>query len=46
MSDSLNALVYDIEIVKAIRGRDEPRLDGIEYCDGWHDHANPPDRSG
>ena len=39
MSDSLNALVYDIEIVKAIRGRDEAPIEGIEYCEGWHDHA-------
>jgi hypothetical protein len=39
MSDSLNALVYDIEIVKAIRGQDEAPIEGIEYCGGWTDHA-------
>lgn len=33
-------LIYDIEIVKAIQKRDEERLDGIEYCEGFHDHAN------
>lgn len=37
----MNCLIYDIEIVKAIPPRgDEPRIDGIEYCAGWHDHAN------
>ena len=35
-----NALVYDIEIVKAIPSRNEDPLVGIEYCAGWHDHAN------
>lgn len=34
----MDALVYDIEIVKAIRGRNEERLEGIEYCGGWRDH--------
>jgi hypothetical protein len=34
------ALVYDIEILKAILGRDEVRQPDVEYCDGWHDHAN------
>ena len=33
-------LIYDIEIKKAIRGKNEERLTGIEYCEGWHDHAN------
>lgn len=33
-------LIYDIEIIKAIKRRDEPRLEGIEYCDGFHDHQN------
>lgn len=32
-------LIYDCEIIKAIRGKDEP-VPGIEYCEGWHDHAN------
>jgi RNase_H superfamily len=32
-------LIYDLEIIKAIPSKTEPRLDGIEYCDGWHDHA-------
>lgn len=36
----MDALVYDIEIEKAIQGRNEERLEGIEYCDGWRDHAN------
>ena len=33
-------LVYDIEIVKAIQRKDEPKIEGIEYCEGFHDHAN------
>lgn len=36
----INALVYDIEIIKAIPSKHEERLEGILYCDGWHDHAN------
>lgn len=35
----MNGLVYDIEIIKAVPGR-EPRVDGIEYCEGWDDHQN------
>ncbi|HDR8950784.1 TPA: ribonuclease H-like domain-containing protein [Burkholderia vietnamiensis] len=34
-----NSLIYDIEIAKAILGRGETRIDGVQYCDGWHDHA-------
>ena len=33
-------IVYDIEIMKAIQGRNEPRAEGIEYCAGWNDKAN------
>jgi hypothetical protein len=33
-------LVYDLEIVKAIPDRKYPNLCGIEYCEGWSDHAN------
>lgn len=34
-------LVYDCEIKKAILGKkNEAPIDGIEYCAGWHDHAN------
>ena len=33
-------LIYDIEIVKAIQKKDQPKLEGIEYCEGFHDHAN------
>ena len=36
----MNALIYDIEIKKAVPMRKEPKIEGIEYCDGWHDHAN------
>lgn len=37
----MKAMIYDIEIVKAIpeRNRDDTEAD-IEYCAGWHDHAN------
>lgn len=34
-----SVLVYDLEIVNAILGRNEVKKDGIEYCDGWDDHA-------
>ena len=33
-------LVYDLEIIKAIQGRNEPRYEQVEYCEGWGDHAN------
>lgn len=33
-------IIYDIEIEKAIQGRKEDRIPGIDYCDGWNDHAN------
>lgn len=36
----MKALIYDIEIVKAIPTSKEPLIEGIEYCGGWHDHAN------
>lgn len=35
----MNYLIYDLEIVKAIPGK-EPRIPGIDYCEGWHDHEN------
>lgn len=31
-------IIYDIEIKKAIADP-KNRIHGIEYCDGWHDHA-------
>ncbi len=33
-------IIYDCEIVKAIAKKDEPRIEGIEYCDGWRDFEN------
>lgn len=36
----MNAIVYDLEIEKAILGRGEIRLEGIEYAAGFDDHAN------
>lgn len=36
----LSAIVYDIEIIKGIPAKGEERIEGIEYCAGWHDHAN------
>ncbi len=36
----MKALIYDIEIKKAIQGKNETRMDGIDYCGGWNDHAN------
>lgn len=35
----MEAMIYDIEIKKAIQGRNETKLAGIEYCGGWNDHA-------
>lgn len=32
-------MIYDIEIKRAIQSGDEPRLDGIEYAEGWKDYA-------
>lgn len=32
-------LIYDLEILNAIPDRVGPRLDGVAYCEGWHDHA-------
>jgi hypothetical protein len=37
----LRYLIFDAEIIKAIHNPKEgPRLDGIDYCAGWGDHAN------
>lgn len=33
-------LIYDIEIVNAIQGKKEDRIEGITYCDGWDDRDN------
>ena len=33
-------IVYDCEIIRAISSPREPQMAGIEYCNGWHDHAN------
>ncbi len=34
-------IIYDCEIEKAIPPEsDDERIDGIEYCDGWHDHKH------
>lgn len=32
-------IIYDIEIKKAIAGRNDQRQAGVEYCEGWNDHA-------
>lgn len=36
----MNIIVYDIEIAKAIQGRNEKKIKGIEYCGGWRDFEN------
>ena len=33
-------MVYDCEIIKAICGKDDERITGIEYCEGWRDFTN------
>lgn len=35
---SINAIVYDLEIKKAIPPDQGKRLEGIDYCAGWSDH--------
>lgn len=35
-----NIIIYDLEILRGVPGRNGERIDGIEYCGGWHDHAN------
>lgn len=35
----MKTIIYDIEIDKAILGKNESVIEGVEYCDGWHDHA-------
>lgn len=40
MSNKPSAVIYDLEIEKSIPDRNGVRLDAIQYCDGWHDHAN------
>lgn len=34
----LSAVVYDIEIERAIAGEGELRQEGVEYCEGWKDY--------
>lgn len=36
----IDGIVYDIEIIRGIPGKGEDPIEGIEYCAGWHDHAN------
>ena len=36
----MKALVYDLEILNAIKNKDEEFLPDIKYCGGWNDHAN------
>lgn len=40
----MKILVYDCEIIKAIQLEHEkdtkPKVEGIEYCEGFHDHDN------
>lgn len=33
-------LIYDIEIKKAIPSKNKPRLEDIDYCEGWTDYGN------
>jgi hypothetical protein len=34
-----NTWCFDLEIVKAIQGKNEQQQPGIAYCKGWNDHA-------
>jgi len=33
-------IIYDIEIKRCILGKNEKPVEGVEYCEGWGDHAN------
>lgn len=35
----MKAIVYDLEILRAIPDKKEPIVPGILYCNGWGDHA-------
>jgi len=34
-----NSWTFDLEIVKAILGKNETLVPGVQYCGGWGDHA-------
>ncbi len=34
----MKAIIYDIEIKKAIQSRNEEHIEGVEYCKGWKDY--------
>lgn len=34
----MNILLFDCEIAKPIPSKEDPPVDGIEYCEGWTDH--------
>ena len=38
----MKILVYDCEIIKAVMPdyANQAKIEGIEYCEGWHDHKN------
>lgn len=36
----IDALVYDIEIIKGIPSKKEQPVKDCQYCGGWDDHAN------
>lgn len=38
----MKILVYDCEIIKAVMPdyANQAKIEGIEYCEGWHDHSN------
>jgi hypothetical protein len=36
----VRALIYDLEIKKAVLKKGDTPFPGIEYCKGWDDHAN------
>src|SRR3990167_9078166 len=35
----IRALIYDLEIKRAIPDKHGASIPGIKYCAGWHDHA-------
>lgn len=35
----MKAIIFDLEIIKAIPQRGEPLREGVAYCEGWGDHS-------
>jgi hypothetical protein len=36
----MRPVIFDLEIENAIPDRKSTSMEGVKYCEGWHDHAN------